>query len=285
MKMSGQLDIVQRLGGFSAEVEGEPLELDYMMSGEQIVFHHTLTADALRGRGLASQMVEHGLQWAADQERQVVAACSYVDAWLRRHPEWQRVSEPVGAQQVLNFWFGPLGSPDDGQVRGEWFRKSDAFDAEIRTRFGALLDQALAGGLHEWEGSAFGSLARIVLLDQFTRNAFRNTPRAFAGDAEALRMSLALLDSGKAQQLSTLQRWFALMPLEHAEDLAMQHRSVAAFAQLASEDGRLSGAHDYAIKHCEVVARFGRFPHRNAILGRTSTPEELTYLAQPGAGF
>lgn len=279
------LDIVQRMGGFSAEVEGEALELDYMQSGEQIVFHHTFTADALRGRGLAGQMVEHGLRWASHQERPVVAACSYVAAWLSRHPAWQRVTEPTPVQQVLNFWFGFLGSEEDGQVRGEWFRKSDAFDDEIRARFGALLEQAIAGGLKEWERSSQGSLARIVLLDQFTRNTLRNTPRAFAGDAEALRISLAMLESSKFKELTTLQRWFALMPLEHSEDLAMQDRSVAEFERLAAEDERLKGALDYAIKHREVVAQFGRFPHRNAILGRESSADELAYLAQPGAGF
>lgn len=279
------LDIVQRLGGFSAEVEGEPLELDYMLSGSQIVFHHTLTAEALRGRGLASQMVQHGLQWAADQERQVVAACTYVQGWLRRHPAWQRVTEPAEVQKVLNFWFGFLGSAEDGQVRGEWFRKSDAFDQEIKARFGDLLEQALAGGLKEWERSAYGTLARIILLDQFTRNALRNTPRSFAGDTEALRMSLSLLESGKAKELTTLQRWFALMPLEHSEALAMQDRSVAEFERLTAEDERMKGALDYAIKHREVVAQYGRFPHRNATLGRESTPAELAYLAQPGAGF
>ncbi len=279
------LDIVQRMGGFSAEVDGEALELDYMQSGGQIVFHHTFTADALRGRGLAGQMVEHGLRWAAEQERPVVAACSYVAGWLDRHPAWQRVTEPTPVQQLLNFWFGLLGSEEDGQVRGEWFRKSDAFDEEIKSRFGALLEQALAGGLKEWERSSQGSLARVVLLDQFTRNVFRNTPRAFAGDAEALRVSLTLLESGKFKALTTLQRWFALMPLEHSEDLAMQDRSVAEFERLAAEDERMKDALDYAIKHREVVAQFGRFPHRNAILGRASTAAEQTYLAQPGAGF
>lgn len=279
------LDIVQRLGGFSAEVDGEALELDYMVSGQQIVFHHTLTAEALRGRGLAGQMVEHGLRWASDQERQVVASCTYVQGWLSRHPAWQRVTETAEVQKVLNFWFGFLGSDEDGQLRGEWFRKSDAFDEEIKSRFGSLIEQALSGGLKEWERSAYGSLARILLLDQFTRNTLRNTPRAFAGDAEALRMSLALLESGKAKELTTLQRWFALMPLEHSEALAMQDRSVAEFEQLTAEDARMQGALDYAIKHREVVAQYGRFPHRNAILGRASTAEEETYLAQPGAGF
>ena len=279
------IDITQRLGGFSAEVDGHGLELDYLISGEQIVFHHTETAEELRGRGLAGQMVEHGLRWAASQERQVVPSCSYVSAWMRRHPAWLRLTEPVGIQRVLNFWFGALGSADDGQVRTEWFRKSAEFDAEIQRRFGALIEQALAGGLQGWSQSPLGSLACIVLLDQFTRNTFRDMPRAFAGDPEALRLALQLLDSGRYRLLTPLQRWFALMPLEHAEDLALQQRVVSAFEALTAEDPRLANALDYARKHRDVIAQFGRFPHRNAILGRDSTPAELAYLAQPGAGF
>ncbi|MDM4765603.1 DUF924 family protein [Pelomonas sp. SE-A7] len=280
-----ELDIRPRTGGFSAEVDGHALELDVMRSGDQLVFHHTETAPELRGRGLAGRMVEHGLLWAAEQERQVIASCSYVALWLRKHPDWQRLTEPVEVQQLLNFWFGALGSAEHGQVRGEWFRKSAAFDDQIRQRFGAQLEAALSSGLELWAKTPWGSVARILLLDQLTRNAFRGTARSFAGDALALKTSLALLDGGQYAQLGTLQRWFALMPLEHAEDLALQDRSVAEFRKLAAEDLRLQGAFDYAIKHREVIQRFGRFPHRNAILGRTSTVEELDYLAQPGAGF
>jgi len=125
----------------------------------------------------------------------------------------------------------------------------------------------------------------VLLLDQFTRNAFRGQPRAFAGDVQALRSALALIDRGQDKQLSALQRWFIYLPLEHAEDLALQQRCVALFEALASADASLAGALDYARRHLAVIERFGRFPHRNAILGRPTSAAELDYLAQPGSGF
>jgi uncharacterized protein (DUF924 family) len=188
-------------------------------------------------------------------------------------------------QQVLNYWFGSLGSETDGQIRSLWFQKSDATDAEIRERFGALIEQALAGELNAWNTTPLGRLALIIVLDQFTRNVFRASARAFSGDALALQAAMALLESADYEQLEPLQRWFVLMPLEHAEDHAMQQRSVAAFEALAAADPRLADALDYARRHQEVIQRFGRFPHRNQVLGRTSTEEELAYLAQPGSGF
>lgn len=275
-------------GLFTAEVDGLGIDLEYRRHGEQLIFDHTATAPPLRGRGYAGQIVEHAMQWAAPLGLQVVARCSYVAGWLQRHPRWLRLTAPAAVQQVLNFWFGPLAGPSDGQVRGEWFRKSDEFDREIVARFGGSIDEALAGGLLEWtsvDTGPQGTLAYIVLLDQFTRNAFRGTPRSFAGDPLALAASLALLDGHGYEQLEPLQRWFALMPLEHSEDLALQQRSVREFERLAALDARLAGALDYAHKHLDVIERFGRFPHRNAIVGRASTPAELEYLAQPGSGF
>lgn len=272
-------------GLFTAEVEGHGLDLEYQRRGDQLIFSHTGTAPALRGRGLAGQMVEHGLNWAAPLGLQVVPACSYVAVHLQRHPRWLRLTEPPAVQQMLNFWFGPLGSADEGQLRNDWFRKSAAFDQEISTRFGAILEQALASQLTAWQHTPLGRLALIVVLDQFTRNSFRDTPRAFAGDATALQASLALLNDGGYAKLDPLQRWFALMPLEHAEDLGLQQRSVQEFEALAALDARLTGALDYARKHLAVIERYGRFPHRNKILGRPSSPDELAYLAQPGSGF
>ena len=128
-------------------------------------------------------------------------------------------------------------------------------------------------------------LALIIVLDQFTRNVFRDSARAFAGDAQALQAALVLLESAAFAQLEPLQRWFVLMPLEHAEDLAMQQRCVAEFEALTALDARLAGALDYARRHLQVIERFGRFPHRNQVLGRPSTAQELSYLAQPGSGF
>ncbi len=190
------------------------------------------------------------------------------------------------SQDVLDFWFLPPGAPGYGQPREAWFRKDDAFDAAIGARFGPLIEQATAGGLREWdEQGAEGVLARILVLDQFTRNALRGTPGSFGGDALALAAARQLVDSGADQSLLPVQRWFAYMPFEHAEDGAMQERSVALFAALAAANPGYEGVLDYAHRHRGVIARFGRFPHRNPILGRASTEDEAAYLAQPGSGF
>ncbi len=190
------------------------------------------------------------------------------------------------AQDVLDFWFLPAGSVGAGQPRKEWFIKNAAFDAGITERFGTLLEHAVTGGLLEWDTEGpQGVLARIIVLDQFTRNAWRGTPAAFSGDALALAAALGLVASGADQALSPLQRWFAYMPFEHAEDARMQEQAVALFDKLSAEHPGFEEARDYAQKHSDVIARFGRFPHRNPILGRTSTPDEVDYLKQPGSGF
>ncbi len=190
------------------------------------------------------------------------------------------------AQDVLDFWFLPADHPEYGQQRAVWFRKDDAFDAAIKERFGALTEQAVAGGLRDWEAQGpSGMLARILVLDQFTRNAWRGQPESFAGDSLALAAAQQLVDSGADQSLLPVQRWFVYMPFEHAEDARLQERSVALFGALAQENPGYEGALDYAHRHRGVIARFGRFPHRNAILGRASTPDEVAYLAQPGSGF
>ena len=191
------------------------------------------------------------------------------------------------AQDVLDFWFLPPTDPGYGKARPEWFRKDPAFDAEIRERFGSLIAQAVAGGLREWdlEHGAQGTLARILLLDQFTRNAWRETPEAFAGDTLALLAAQSLVDSGADRTLTPFGRAFAYMPYEHAEDARMQQCAVDLFAGLASEHAGFTDMLDYAHRHRGVIARFGRFPHRNPILGRASTADELQYLSQPGAGF
>ena len=190
------------------------------------------------------------------------------------------------AQDILDFWFLPETDAGYGKPRAEWFRKDDAFDTAIGQRFSALVEQAVAGGLRDWDQQGpDGTLARILVLDQFTRNAWRGTPASFAGDPLALAAAEALVDSGADQTLTPLQRWFAYMPFEHAEEARMQERSVALFAALARDHEGYDGALDYAHRHRAVIARFGRFPHRNPILGRASTPEETEYLAQPGSGF
>lgn len=188
-------------------------------------------------------------------------------------------------QPVLDFWFLPADAPGHGQARAEWFRKDAAFDAQIRSRFGPLLEQGLAGGLTHWDADPLGALARILLLDQFTRNAFRDSPRAFAGDALALAGAQALVAAGADRRLAPLQRWFIYLPFEHTEDLALQERSVALFSKLQQDSGDFAATLDYALRHRAVIARYGRFPHRNSILGRPSSAAELEYLRQPGAGF
>lgn len=190
------------------------------------------------------------------------------------------------AQDVLDFWFLPIGVKGHNTQRPEWFRKDDAFDAQIRAQFGELVEQALQGGLRHWDDEGTqGTLARIVVLDQFTRNIHRGTPKAFAGDALALEAALALDDSGANQTLPPVQRVFAYLPFEHAESLSMQLRSVDLFDMLRSSATGFDSTFDYARRHYEIIRRFGRFPHRNAILGRASTAEEAEFLKQPGSGF
>jgi len=192
----------------------------------------------------------------------------------------------MDAQEVLDFWFLPASSAGHGRQRAEWFRKDDAFDAAIRERFGAAIDHAIAGGLREWDGQGpRGVLARILVLDQFTRNAYRGAPESFAGDALALGAARQMVESGAHLDLSPWERSFVYMPFEHAEDARMQEQSVDLFTELAVAHEGFGASLDYAHRHRGVIARFGRFPHRNAILGRASTPEELAYLSQPGSGF
>ncbi|MET3130148.1 uncharacterized protein (DUF924 family) [Oxalobacteraceae bacterium GrIS 1.11] len=188
------------------------------------------------------------------------------------------------SQTVLDFWFGApgVGAPD--AARPEWFRKDARFDSCIVTQFGDLVQEALAGGLRHWSGAQAG-LARILLLDQFTRNAYRGTPQSFAGDALALAAARELVAAGADLELAPWRRAFVYLPYEHAEDGATQDEALALFTRLRAAAPGLDGMLDFARRHREVIARFGRFPHRNAILGRASTPAELEWLSQPGAGF
>jgi len=188
-------------------------------------------------------------------------------------------------QEVLDFWFGASGSAGFGQPRSVWFTKDAAFDRQIAVRFGTALEAALAGGLRAWDATVPGALARIVVLDQFTRNVLRDTARAFAGDAQAREAARALVDTGRDRSLLPVQRAFVYLPFEHAEDAALQDESVRLFARLAQDEPACASMHDYALRHQAVIARFGRFPHRNAALGRASTPEEIAFLRQPGSRF
>jgi len=192
------------------------------------------------------------------------------------------------AQAALDFWFGPPEDPDHRQTRPQWFRKDAAFDAGVAQRFGPLILQALSGAIDNWATpplAALPALAHVIVLDQFPRNAFRGTARAFAGDAMALQTARALVACGLDRELTGVQRQFTYLPFEHAEDLAHQRTAVQLFAQLGRDEPALAGLLEWAQRHHDVVARFGRFPHRNALLGRPSTVQELAYLAEPGSGF
>ena len=191
------------------------------------------------------------------------------------------------AQAVLDAWFGAPDSAEFGHARKVWFKKDATFDAMLHERFGALLEEALEGRLASWSATPLGALALIVLLDQFTRNCFRETPRAFAGDNEALKLAHKLVDTRGELTLPTIHhRVFVYMPFEHDETLASQHESVRLHQTLFDETGDkdIKDRLKYAHSHAEVIERFGRFPHRNVILGRETTAEEHAWLKKKG-GF
>jgi uncharacterized protein (DUF924 family) len=142
-----------------------------------------------------------------------------------------------------------------------------------------LWEQAVRGELDRWRSTPLAALALVVVLDQFSRNMFRGTPRAFAGDPAALAAAASVIERGFDRPLSAQERTFVYMPFEHAEDLAAQRRSLALFEALDPNDM------EYARRHHEIIARFGRFPHRNSLLGRESTPEEIEFLKRPGSSF
>ncbi|WP_233862781.1 DUF924 family protein [Paraburkholderia adhaesiva] len=192
------------------------------------------------------------------------------------------VSDP---RDVLDFWFGEPGSPEYGKARKMWFQKDEAFDALLRERFGALLDSACAGELAAWAETPEGALALVIVLDQFSRNCHRGTPRAFAADEHALAIARQLVASGADRTLPTPQhRVFAYMPFEHAESMDVQRESLRLFGELVTEPG-CEDYYDYAVRHAKVIERFGRFPHRNAQLDRASSDEELAFLREPGSSF
>jgi len=193
---------------------------------------------------------------------------------------------------VLTFWFGPPGSATEiaGRQRKLWFGKSPENDRAVIERFAATLAAATAGRLDHWAHTPRGRLALVIVLDQFPHHIHRDQPQAFATDPQSLALSLDALAAGEDRQLAPIERVFLYLPLEHAESLELQERSVSLYEQLAhqaaaDERALFDGFLDYARKHRDVVARFGRFPHRNVILGRPSTPDELEFLKQPGSRF
>ena len=183
-------------------------------------------------------------------------------------------------QRVIAFWFADPGAPGPGQTRPIWFEEDPAFDEEVRARFTRDLERAAAGELDPLTATPEGCLALVILIDQFPRNAFRGTPRAFETDAKAREVANSALARDFDRRLTPVQRQFLYMPFQHSESLADQDRSVALFRALGDEQSL-----DYALRHRDAIARFGRFPHRNAILGRESTPEEREFLARPDSSF
>jgi uncharacterized protein (DUF924 family) len=197
----------------------------------------------------------------------------------------------INAQEILEFWFGAqtAGPPSAERLRF-WFGGEAESDRLIAERFAAAVEQAMAGGYQEWAVTPHGALARILLLDQFPRNIYRHSPSAYAGDAQALALCCRGLSEGQDRGLSLIERAFFYLPLEHAEDLDMQERSVKMFENLLAEappdwQEVAESFLDYAIRHRDVIARFGRFPHRNKVLGRPSTPQEEEFLKEPGSSF
>ena len=186
------------------------------------------------------------------------------------------------APQILQFWFGE--GADYGKAHKRWFEKNRAFDAEVTQRFGALHEEMRAGKHRDWLDEPRSALARIIVLDQFPRHIHRGTALAFSTDAQALAAAQHMVAEGWDLNMLPVERMFAYLPFEHSEALADQDRACELCAPLGafSETAEVPR---YAEAHRDIVRRFGRFPHRNAALGRASTPEEVEFLEQPGSGF
>ncbi|WP_207001251.1 DUF924 family protein [Trinickia mobilis] len=189
------------------------------------------------------------------------------------------------ARDVLDFWFGTPGSAEFGTERKLWFARDGAFDAFLRERFGATLAIALAGGHDDWQRTPLGALALVVVLDQFSRNCYRGSPRAFEADAKAVQVARRMVETGADRRLpSCRHRAFAYLPFEHDESIESQREAIRLFGELGREAGD-TGYLDYAHRHARIIERFGRFPHRNAVLGRRSTDEEIAFLRERGSSF
>lgn len=196
------------------------------------------------------------------------------------------------AESILAFWFGTEN--DDARVAEQkkqlWWAKDSVVDQEINTRFSACTAAAAQGALDEWRASPRGLLALILLTDQFPRNMYRGLPASFSFDEQALRLCRQALEQGDDRRLRPVERVFLYLPLEHSESLVDQKRAVELFQHLCNEVPEnqrtmFAGFRNFAIRHRDVIARFGRFPHRNAILGRTSTAEEQAFLQTAGSSF
>ena len=193
---------------------------------------------------------------------------------------------PRGAEEVLEFWFGPLddhGLSDEAH-RSRWFATDESFDAEVRDRFGALHAECARGEHDDWLQTPRGRLALIIVFDQLSRNIYRDTPEMYAQDLKALAVAKEALASGDEAALATQERFFLYMPLMHAEDLQAQDQCVSLFEKAQAELPPAAAPKfdpKWAVMHRDIVARFGRFPHRNHLLDRESTDDERAFLDEP----
>lgn len=194
------------------------------------------------------------------------------------------ISHITSPRDVLDFWFGAPDGAEFGAPREAWFIKNDDFDAAIRRRFGDAVEAALNGGLEDWRGDFDGALALIILLDQFPRNIYRGTAKMYAGDLRARTVAATALELALDKPLLPVQRLFLYLPFEHSEEIQDQRFSVKLFEAMPEVPEKERWV-EYAKKHEEIVARFGRFPHRNDILGRPGTAEEQEFLKGADSGF
>ena len=176
-------------------------------------------------------------------------------------------------EQVLEFWFDEISAE-------QWFKKDKNFDAMLSRRAGRTISKALNGQIDSWADTPNGATSLVIVLDQFTRNIYRDTPQAFSGDEMALVVSLKSINSDWFAELPSSHKHFLLMPMMHSEDILIQEKSLPLFQMHTDEL-----THKYSVKHRDIISRFGRFPHRNAILGRPTTQEEYEFLKQPGSSF
>ncbi len=176
-------------------------------------------------------------------------------------------------ESILQFWFEEID-------RALWFKKDDGFDQLLEERFGALHAQASHGELHAWRSTAQGRLAEVIILDQFSRNLFRNSANAFAQDGMALVLAQEAIRVGDDVKLNSSERNFLYMPFMHSESLAIHDMAVELFTANGAQNNL-----NFELKHKAIIEQFGRYPHRNAVLGRVSTPAEIEFLSQPGSSF
>lgn len=194
--------------------------------------------------------------------------------------------------EILLYWFGNIDKNQTSDLAKQkmWFTKSENTDQEIKKNFAEDVINANNGNYDSWKQDADSSMALVILLDQFTRNIYRNTPESFSGDPKALNIAIESINNGFDKMFHPIKRFFFYMPFEHSEDIEMQKQSLKLFNKLMHDSpdelkSTMSGFKDYAQKHYDVIERFGRFPHRNKILGRESTIEEIEFLKQPNSSF